>query len=135
LRDASNFKNFLENTKKSEKVKSLSENQWITYMFIDAPWPMANFDCVQKYTFSKIDNGFTLKGIVDANAYKAGDVERMEVYTIEYRFEKVNDTSNKLTLTANFKPTVSVPKFLLSGWFPNGPTKLLTGLLEGAAKI
>ncbi|OSY89329.1 hypothetical protein WH52_01435 [Tenacibaculum holothuriorum] len=135
LRKPSNYTYFLDYTENSKKIKEVSEDEWFTYMFVDAPWPMSNFDCVQKYKFQKTDKGFKLKGVADTDAYKKGDVKRMQVYTIEYAFEKINDTQNKLTITANYRPTASMPKFLLRGWFPNGPAKLMSKLLEGASKL
>ncbi len=41
-------KKFYEYTDISEKVKDVSENEWIIYYYYSPPWPIADSDCVSR---------------------------------------------------------------------------------------
>ncbi|OSY86926.1 hypothetical protein WH52_14175 [Tenacibaculum holothuriorum] len=133
--NSENHKSFLENTTESKKVKKISDNEWVTYYYFDAPWPMPNSDAVLNFKVEKTENQLTFIGNSSPEAYKATDVKRMQAYNITYNFERLNDTSTKLTITADFMPVGSVPKWLLKGWFPKGPAEIANRLLTGASKI
>ncbi|WP_405565859.1 hypothetical protein [Polaribacter sp. Asnod6-C07] len=125
---SSNHKNFLENTPKSEEVEKISDNEWITYYFFDAPWPMPNSDVVVKFKKTKKDNKIFFTANAINNDYKESDVERLSTYTFIYEFEKIDEQNTKITINANFISVGSVPNFLVKTWFPKGPAKIISNL-------
>lgn len=134
LRDSNTHKNFLENTQESKEVQKITNDNWITYYYFDAPWPMPNSDAVQEFKLSKTNNSLTVSGISKPNAYKDSKVKRMDNYDISYHFEKLENKKTKLTITATFTPVSSVPKFLLKSWFPKGPAAIANKLITGISK-
>ena len=134
LKNSNTHKNFLENTTESKEIQKKSENNWITYYFFDAPWPMPNSDAVQEFKLSKTENSLIVKGISNPKAYKTTDVKRMEQYDISYSFVKVGENKTKLTVAAAFTPVSKVPNFLLKGWFPKGPANIVSRLVNEISK-
>jgi len=135
MRNAANYKLFLENTEESKKIKSISSDEWITYLYFDAPWPLPNSDCVQKMTYSKNgENSFSIQAKVEDGHLEKKDVGRMDLYDALYEFTKTDDGKVKLKLTAAFAPLGSAPSWMLNSWFPEGPAGIITRLFENASK-
>ncbi|MCL3779017.1 hypothetical protein EMN47_01320 [Prolixibacteraceae bacterium JC049] len=135
LRDSKNYKNIWENTKESKELKRITNNEWISYLFFKTPWPMANNDCVHRMYFeSKGENGFSLKGKAEPNAYAKKKADRLTYYDMEFKVTKVGAGRTKLTLTVSYGLTSDVPKFLLKGWFPKGPIGIINRVFEHAVK-
>ena len=134
LRNSNNHKSFLENTTISKEVKKTFKNEWLTYYYFDAPWPMPNSDAVLQFKLTKTDNTLSINGTSMPDAYEKKEVKRMKTYNITYHFEKINASQTKLTITADFVPTGSVPKWLMNGWFPEGPAGIASRLVDEAIK-
>lgn len=126
--NSANHKNFLENTPVSEEIQKISDNEWITYYFIDAPWPMPNSDVVAKFNRVQEDNKLTFTANAVTHDYKTEDVDRIQTYKFIYDFEKVDNTTTKVTINADFISVGSVPKFLVRTWFPKGPARIISNL-------
>lgn len=126
--NASNHKNFLERTPKSEVIKKISNNVWLTYYYFNAPWPMADSDVVVKIDRSRKDDKLVFSANAISSDYKEGDVDRITDYKFIYEFEKINDQTTKVTITADYIPVGSVPNFLIKTWFPEGPAHIVSNL-------
>lgn len=127
-----NHKQFLERTPITKEIAKISENEWLAYYFFNAPWPLSDSDLVIK--INRIKEANMLKFIATAvtNDYKTKDVERMKTYKVIYEFEKINESTTKITYNADYIPIGSIPKFLIKTWFPEGPINIVTKL--GAMK-
>ncbi|WP_372775949.1 hypothetical protein [Mangrovibacterium sp.] len=125
---SANHKRFLEATPQSEEVKKLSDDEWITYYYFNAPWPMADSDVVAKINRTKKDNKLVFTANAISNDYKKTDLDRVTSYKFMYEFEKVSDETTKITITADYIPVGSVPNFLIKAWFPQGPANIVTKL-------
>lgn len=123
-----NHKFFLENTTKSDEVKKTSDNEWITYYYFDAPWPMPNSDVVVKFNKSKTDDTLIFTANVITGEYGKKDVDRLTTYKFIYTFKKVDDNTTKISITADFISVGSVPNFLVRSWFPEGPARIISNL-------
>lgn len=134
LRNSSNHKQFLENTTTSKEVKQFSDNEWITYYYFDAPWPVPNSDAVLNFKLTRSENELIVSANAVPKAHEMTDVKRMNVYNINYHFKRLDESTTQLILTVDFIPTGSVPKWLLRGWFPKGPAGIATRLLDGISK-
>lgn len=123
-----NHKFFLESTPKTEEIKKISNNEWLAYYFFDAPWPLPNSDVVLKINRYKADTKLTFTAIATPNDYKKSDIERMSSYKVIYEFEKINNSTTKITYNADYIPVGSIPQFLIKTWFPEGPIKIVNKL-------
>ncbi|OIQ31093.1 MAG: hypothetical protein BM564_01145 [Bacteroidetes bacterium MedPE-SWsnd-G2] len=123
-----NHKNFLESTPITQEIEKISDNEWIAYYYFDAPWPMADSDLVLKINRVKADDTLVFIATAISHDYTYSDVERMTDYKVVYEFEKINDSTTKITYNANYIPLGSIPNFLINTWFPEGPAKIVTSL-------
>ena len=100
----------------------------MAYYFFDAPWPLANSDVVLKINCTKAKDKLIFTALAIANNYKKTDIERMSSYKVIYEFEKVDNTTTKITYNADYIPVGSIPQFLIKTWFPEGPIKIVSKL-------
>ena len=124
-----NHKYFIERTTTTEEFKKISDNQWLAYYFFDAPWPLPNSALVIELSRTKIDDDKLIFTAVSVkNDYKKSDVDRMTTYKVIYEFEKISDSTTKITYNADYIPIGSIPNFLIRSWFPEGPAIIVTNL-------
>lgn len=131
--NSENHKNFLENTPESKQIKKINNNEWITYYYFDAPWPMPNSDVVVKFIKEQNDNSIMYTATAITGVYEDKDVDRLTTYKFIYNFEKIDENTTNITINANFISVGSVPKFLVRTWFPEGPARIITNL--GSKKL
>lgn len=127
-----NHKLFLERTPITKQIKKTSDNQWIAYYYFNAPWPLSDSDLVIKITRYKENNKLKFVATATTSDYKTKDVERMKTYKVIYEFEKIDESTTKITYNADYIPVGSIPNFLIKTWFPKGPANIVINL--GAAK-
>ena len=135
MRNSSNYKLFWEHADESKEIKRISENEWIIYLYFDAPWPMPNTDCVHHMTFQDNgDKGFIVTAKPKPDAYEKKDVGRIQIYDAVFTFEDAGNGLTHLKLDVKFSPVGDPPKWMLNAWLPDGPIGIVTRLLENAAK-
>jgi hypothetical protein len=127
-----NHKLFLERTPITKQIEKTSDNQWIAYYYFNAPWPLSDSDLVIKITRYKADNKLKFIATATTSDYKTKDVERMKTYKVIYEFEKIDESTTKITYNADYIPIGSIPNFLIKTWFPEGPANIVINL--GATK-
>lgn len=123
-----NHKNFIESTTTTEKVKQISENEWLAYYFFDAPWPLPNSDVVLKINRTKTENKLVFTAQAISHDYKKSDTDRMTDYKIIYELERIDNNTTKITYNADYLPYGSIPNFLIKSWFPEGPAGIVSNL-------
>jgi len=130
MKDISNHKAIL-NEEISEKLKTLSENEWLIYYYFDAPWPIPNSDCVSKMIFTEdiINRMATFSLTAVPTLYEKKDVKRVRYYNVKYTFKDLGDGKVKLTSIAKLTPAINAPEWLIRGFFPEGPARYLHRIL------
>ena len=123
-----NHKKFLESTPITEEIKKISENEWLAYYYFDAPWPLANSDVILKIIRTKEDDKLIFTVTAISSNYKKSDIERMSTYKVIYEFERMDNSTTKITYNADYVPVGNIPKFLIKTWFPKGPIKIVSKL-------
>ena len=136
LKDVSKHKEIL-NEKITEKIKTISDNEWLLYYYFDAPWPIPNSDCVTRMSFfedtvNKIAT-FTLNA--EPSTFKMMDVKRVTFYNVTYEFRDVGNGLVEITSTAKLTPIVQAPEWIVRRFFPIGPARYLERLLKLANSI
>lgn len=130
LRNAAKYKDFLDNTEVSKSVGTTSKNEWLLYVYVDAPWPMPNADCVQRVTIARTDKELTVTCIAQPDAYPMQSEQRMDISDTKYHFIETAPGKVEVTITGKFSPMGPITKFLLETWFPNGPVTLMENLVK-----
>lgn len=117
----------------SEKIKTLSETEWIVYYYFDSPWPAPNYDYVakMKYSFDSTARKATFSLSAIHTAYEKKDLKRMTYYNVAYVFKEIGMGKVELTTTSSASPVFNAPAWLVSSYFPNGPA----GILKRIAKL
>lgn len=135
LRNSENHKKVLDNTEVSKKVASISDDQWVQYLYMDIPWPMPNADCVQRVSVDRKGNELTVSVVAVPDAYPMQGEKRMDISDMKYHFVLKAPGSIELSITGRFSPIGSVNKFLMETWFPKGPEGLINRLVEEVNKL
>lgn len=123
---------FYDYTKASEKIKDISENEWIIYYYYNPPWPIADSDCVSRITEKRdsINNKIIFTSFSEPNLLEMKDVKRSELNDITFTFTRINDSEVEIFIEAKLIPTTQAPKWMMNGWFPEGPVNTLKRFKE-----
>lgn len=136
LNNAKNYVLFLQHVDDTRNVGRRSNGSWVLYQYIDPPWPMPSADCVQEVSVTnRSSDQLTVFLTAAPGAYKKGDVERMDLSDMEFRFKKLSGNTVEITITSKFAPIGSPPKFLMNTWFPGGPEGIIDRLVEQINKL
>jgi hypothetical protein len=104
----------------SEKVKTISGNEWVVYYYSKNPWPVEDYDCVAKMTFTENPADktavFTLTAV--PSIYEKKDVKRMTNYDLSYSFKDLQDGKVEIVLNARMVPAVKFPRWMVKAAFP-----------------
>lgn len=136
MKSFSRHSEIFDDTPLTKKVADISENEWILYYFIDAPWPMPNSDCVVQLSFEEDKEKKTciFKAIAAPDKYEMKEVKRMTVSETIYSFRTNSNNTVTIEVTGEFSPVVSVPTWLLNSWTPEGPAGIVEGIIKLASE-
>ena len=131
MKDVSRHKEFLD-LKMNEKVKTFSENEWLSYYVFNAPWRFPSSDCVVKVMYYEDPKAkteiFTLTAAPDL--MKATSMKRFTYYNFTYAFKDVGNGKVEATITAKMALTTSVPQWMLRSSFPGSAAEPLQKLVK-----
>lgn len=121
-------KKFYEYTDISEKVKDVSENEWIIYYYYSPPWPIADSDCVSriKMISDSLNKKVIFTSFSESELIEMKDVTRSELNDITFTFTKISESEVEVFINAKLIPAVSAPNWMMSSWFPDGPANTLS---------
>lgn len=130
-------KEFYEYTEVSEKIKDVSENEWIVYYYYSPPWPIADNDCASRIKMKRdsVNNKIVFSSFSEPNLIEMKDVTRSELNNVTFTFAKINDSEVAIIIEAKLIPAVSAPKWMMKGWFPDGPANTLKRFKELAENL
>lgn len=129
--DVSKHKDFM-NQKTSIKVKTLSENECVVYYYYKGFWPYPSSDIVAKMIFHEdvSNRKATFSLTAEPTLVEDKGVRRLHYYELTYLFNDLGDGNINIVITSTFTPAVSLPAFIASTWFPEGPAGYINGLLK-----
>ena len=130
--DDSKHMAFMEGTEGVKRVKNISEEEWVTYYFLNSRWPMPDSDLVTRYRLEEDPSGkrFVLTGSPAPDMYPEGEVARMEHNQSKYTFTDLGNGFTEIVMYSKSVPLVSVPKWLIASWIPKGPADMLHGIID-----
>lgn len=123
---------FMDGTEGVKRVRDLPGGEWLTYYFYNSPWPMPDADIVTRYKLEENPSGkrFVLTGSPAPDMYPEGKVPRMRHNHTKYTFSDKGNGIIEIVMYSKSVPLVSVPNWLVSAWFPDGPADMLNGIID-----
>jgi hypothetical protein len=121
---------FLDGTKHVRRIADLPGGEWVTYYFYNSPWPMPDADVITRYKLEEESSQkrFFLTGTPAPESYPEQDVPRMKHNYTKYTFTDLGNDSVEIIMYSSSIPLVSVPKWLIATWIPDGPADMLNGI-------
>ena len=131
MKDVSKHKEFLD-LKKYERIRTLSENEWLNYYVFSAPWPFSPTDCVVKVSFYEDKKAKTAVFNFTAapDMMKRTTMKRFEVYSFTYAFRDLGANKVEVTVSARMALTVKVPQWMLRASLPGSAADPLQKLIK-----
>ena len=132
LTDNSRHKDFMEDAEHTERIKVLSEDEWLSYYKLKSRWPMPETDVVTRYKLElKPDyNSFILTGYPAPDMYPDQGLKRMQESFSRYTITDLGEGQCEVTMYSKSVPVASIPKMLLKTWIPNGPANMVNGIVR-----
>jgi hypothetical protein len=130
-------KKFYEYTEVSDKVKDISENEWIIYYYYSPPWPIADSDCVSRITMyaDSVNKKIVFTSFSEPNLIETKGVTRSELNDITFTFTRINENETEVFIEAILVPETPAPKWMMSAWFPEGPAGTLKRFIKLAEEL
>lgn len=122
IRDLQKFRKFMYKVIKAELVEKRSENEWITYVVVDFPWPYDDRDLVSHYKLTTLPNGAIKATSQCIEGVKAETKEytRMRGLTGSWLFEPISENRTRVTHTSAAS-TEGFPTWLVNMFILDAP--------------
>ena len=137
LKDDSRHKDFMEDAEHTERIRDLSEDEWLTYYLLKKHWPMPVSDVVTRYKLEEDpeNSSYTLTGFPAPDMYPDQGVKRMRHSYSKYTLKNLGNGQTEVTMYSSSVPLAPIPKMLLATWIPDGPAKMVNGIIRLAQEI
>lgn len=132
MMDDTKHMEFMEGTERVKRVRDLPGGEWVTYYFLNSRWPMPDADLITQYKLEEDPAGmhFIITGAPAPDMYPEGKVPRMKHNHSKFTFTKMGNGSIEVVMYSKSIPLVSVPKWLIRTWIPDGPADMLNGIID-----
>jgi hypothetical protein len=132
LKDDSRHKDFMEDAEHTERIRDISEDEWLTYYLLKKHWPMPVSDVVTRYKLEEYpeDKSIILTGFPAPDMYPEQGVERMQHSFSKYTLTDLGNGQTEVVMYSSSVPLASIPKILLATWIPNGPANMVNGIIR-----
>jgi len=132
LMDGSKHMEFMEGTENTRRIKDLPGGEWVCYYFLNGRWPMPDSDVITRYKLEEdpSQKRFILTGTPAPEMYPEQDVPRMKHNHTKYTFTDLGNGTVEMEMYSKSIPLVSVPKWLIATWIPDGPADMLNGIVR-----
>ena len=132
LKDDSRHKDFMDDAEHTERIRDLSEDEWLSYYLLKKRWPMPVSDVVTRYKLEadSENSSYTLTGIPAPDMYPDQGIERMRHSYSTYTLRDLGNGLTEVMMYSSSVPLASIPKMLLATWIPNGPAGIVNGIIR-----
>lgn len=132
LKDDSRHKDFMDDAEHTERIRDLSEDEWLSYYLLKKHWPMPVSDVVTRYKLeaNPENSRYTLTGFPAPDMYPDQGVERMRHSYSTYTLRDLGNGQTEVMMYSSSVPLASIPKMLLATWIPNGPADIVKGIIR-----
>lgn len=132
LKDDSRHKDFMEDAEHTERIRDLSEDEWLSYYLLKKHWPMPVADVVTRYKLEKDpeNKSYIITGYPAPDLYPDQGVERMRHSHSKYTLKDLGNGQTEVMMFSSSVPLASIPKMLLATWIPKGPADMVNGIIR-----
>ena len=132
LKDDSRHQDFMDDADHTERIRDLSEDEWLSYYLLKKHWPMPVSDVVTRYKLEEDheNSRYTLTGFPAPDMYPDQGVERMRHSYSTYTLTDLGNGQTEVMMYSSSVPLASIPKMLLATWIPNGPADIVNGIIR-----
>jgi len=132
LKDDSRHKDFMEDAEHTERIRDLSEDEWLTYYLLKKHWPVPVSDVVTRYKLEEepANKRIILTGFPAPDMYPEQGVKRMQHSFSKYTLTDLGNGQTEVVMYSSSIPVVSIPKMLMATWIPNGPANIVNGIIR-----
>ena len=132
LKDDSRHKDFMEDAENTERIRDLSDNEWLSYYLLKKRWPMPVSDVVTRYKLEEDPSNrtYTITGLPAPDMYPEQGVERMRHSYSTYTLRDLGNGITEVTMYSSSVPLATIPKMLLATWIPKGPADIVNGIIR-----
>jgi len=132
LKDDSKHVDFMDDAVHTERIRDLSEDEWLSYYLLKKHWPMPVSDVVTRYKLEEDTESstYTLTGFPAPDMYPEQGIERMRHSYSTYTLRDLGDGQTEVMMYSSSVPLASIPKMLLATWIPNGPADMVKGIIR-----
>ncbi|MEA3461699.1 MAG: START domain-containing protein [Bacteroidota bacterium] len=132
LKDDSRHKDFMEDTERTERIRDISEDEWLSYYLLKKRWPMPVSDVVTRYKLElePENERFILTGYPAPDMYPNQGLKRMQESFSRYTITDLGNGQTEVIMYSKSIPVVSIPRMLLATWIPNGPANMVNGIVR-----
>jgi hypothetical protein len=132
LKDVKRHKNFNED-EVSKMVEKISDNEWLIYYYNEAPWPFKGTEIISRMVLTEDRNNkmarFELTAEPHIDFPVNDDAHRITTYHATYTL-KGEGNGTHISLASRTVASSKIPRWMISAWFPEGPLKTMTRLVE-----
>lgn len=132
LKADSRHQDFMEDAEHTERIRDLSEDEWLSYYLLKKRWPMPVSDVVTRYKLEadSENKSYTLTGLPAPDMYPDQGIERMRHSYSTYTLRDLGNGLTEVMMYSSSVPLASIPKMLLATWIPNGPAGIVNGIIR-----
>lgn len=136
LKNDARHKEFMEDTEHTVRIRDLAEDEWLSYYVLKKRWPMPESDVVTRYKLERDPdhNRIILVGYPAPDMYPDQGMKRMQESYSKYTLTDLGNGQTEVVMYSRSIPVVSIPKMLLATWVPDGPAKMVNGIIRLAAE-
>ena len=137
LKDDSRHKDFMADAEHTERIRDLSDNEWLTYYLLKKRWPMPVADVVTRYKLEKDTDSksYIITGIPAPDMYPDQGIERMRHSYSTYTLRDLGNGQTEVRMYSSSVPLATIPKMLLASWVPKGPADMVNGIIKLAQEL
>lgn len=132
LKDDSKHKDFMDDAEHTERIRDLSEDEWLTYYLLKKRWPMPVADVVTRFKLEEDteNNSYIITGVPAPDMHPDQGVERMRHSYSTYTLRDLGNGQTEVTMYSSSVPLATIPKMLLATWIPKGPADMVNGIIR-----
>lgn len=131
LTDFDNYKTWVARCGQSRLLARLSDNEFITYLYFDAPWPVKNRDCVVRVKIEKDDEtGIITMTQTSEPKYirEEADVVRVEQFISRWSLIPEKEGGTKVINEYSSNPGGNIPDWLTNTQSVENPLETFQNL-------
>jgi len=131
MKDTSKYNKLLD-LKVSNRIKTISENEWVNYFYCSPGWPLSDFDWVAKMTFSEDKNTkiAVFTSTAEPSLFEKTQVKRISFDNEIYKFKDLGNGEVEVTVTIEETPAIKVPRWLLNISIPGGAADFIRKIVK-----